>query len=124
MHPRLDVEAARTHLVEPGRFDEPVFAGPAHHRVDADLEEDPAVELPHLVTLDGLDDPGRERLEATREPTVEHPGGLDEVVVDRDQGVEHGPRLRIGEQAVELALAPVQGSLPARLRSAHAPRVA
>ena len=80
------------------------------------------VELPHLVTLDGLDDAGGQRLEPRGEPTVEHPGRLDEVVVDRDQRVEHRTRLGVGQQPVQLALAPVQR--PRRSAHAHGSRVA
>ena len=52
----VDVVATGAHLVEAGRLDHPVLALAADDGVEPDLEEDLAVELPHLVALFGLDD--------------------------------------------------------------------
>ena len=60
----VDVVATGPHLVEAGRLDLPVLALAADDRVQPDLEEDLAVELPDLVALVGLDDLRREVLRA------------------------------------------------------------
>jgi hypothetical protein len=56
------------------------------------------VELPDLVAFRGLDDLGGERLETSGESSFEHVGRLDQVVVDRDNGIEHLAWLRIGQE--------------------------
>ena len=64
----VDVVTAGAHLVEARRLDLPVLALAADDRVQSDLEEDLAVEVPHLVALFGLDDLGCEVLQLRREP--------------------------------------------------------
>ena len=81
----FDLVATGAHLVEARRLDQPVLGLAADDRVEADLEEDLAVELPDLVALVGLDDARRQRLEPRGQAAVEHVRRLDEVVVDRDR---------------------------------------
>src|SRR6185295_1786873 len=97
-----DVEAAPPHLVEARGLDLPVFALAPDDRVQADLEEDLAVEVPHLVALFGLDDLGREVLQLRGQAPVEHAGRLDEMVVGGKERVPDGPRLGISFEAVRL----------------------
>ena len=56
-HPGLDVEAARTHLVEARRLHAPLVPGPPDHRVEADVRIEAALVLPGLGAAVELDAP-------------------------------------------------------------------
>ena len=106
---RVHVVTRGAHLLEAGRLDLPVFGLAPDHRVEPDLEEDLAVELPDLVALFGLDDLGRVGLQLRRGSRPSNMlRRLDEVVVGGEEGVANRARLGIGQQAVRLALAPAQ----------------
>src|SRR5262249_57253887 len=90
------------------RLDLPVFALAPDDRVQPDLEEDLSVERPDLMSLFALDDARRLLLQLRGQPTFEHPGWLDEVVVGREERVPDVARLGVGLEPVRLALLPIQ----------------
>ncbi len=98
--PSLDVPAPPPHLLEAEGLETVGVRAASGHRVHPDLGEPAAVELPHLVALVVLDDARRPVGETGFEAALEHVGGLDEVVVHRDDGVFDLARRRIGEEQV------------------------
>src|SRR5207249_475572 len=120
---RVDVVAAGPHLVEASRLHFPVLALAADHRIQPDLEEDLSIEVPDLVAFLRYDNTRRVRIELRGESSLEHVGWLDEMIVDREQGVTDLARLGIGLEPMGLALAPVEpdrvGHTDNRLRPAR-----
>src|SRR2546423_1614782 len=110
MDARVDGLAAAPDLVETSRFDLPVLALATHDGIEPDLEVHLAVELPDLVAFFALDHARRSILQLLWQPSFEHVWRFHEVVVNREERVANGPRLGIVEQAMRLALAPVQAN--------------
>ena len=106
---RVDLVTPGPHLVEARRLDLPVFGLAADDRVEADLEEHLAVELPDLVALFGLDDLRRLRPAACAGSRPSNMCGGSTRWSSVEKSVWRiGARLGIGQQPVRLALAPAQ----------------
>ena len=100
VHARFDVVTAGSDLVEARRLERPLVARTAGDRAEAGELEALALEHPRLVAVVVLDHVRCARLQSCRQPPFEHPGRLDEVVVDRDHGQRDRPGLGIGQQAM------------------------
>lgn len=96
--PRVDIPTAAPHFVEPGGFHAPFLAGPADHRVEADVGVLATLVAPHLPPVVSLDDLRRAVGQGGGEPPGEGVGRLDDMVVDRDHDVLSLPGLRVWQQ--------------------------
>ena len=94
----IDVPATGPHLLEAVRLGRDGLGPTSRDGIGTGLGVAIPVELPDFVTFRGLDDPGREWLEPSRQSPFEHVGRLHQVVVDRDDGVVHLAWLGIGQQ--------------------------
>ena len=92
------VVATGPHLVEARRLHRPLVLRAARHRVQPDLGVTPAVEHPRLGAVLGGHDRGASSAIPGRQPALEEVGGLDEVVVDRDDGQTTRSWLGVGQE--------------------------
>ena len=90
-HPGPDVEAPRTHVLEPGRVHAPGLLRAADDGVEADVRIPAVLVQPGLGAVGVLDDAGRPSGQSGLDPTLEEIRGFDEVVVHRDDRHPDGP---------------------------------
>ena len=100
VYPGIDVVAAGTHLVEAEGLEAVRLGAPSGHRVHAHLGVALALELPDLMALGRLDDAWGPVGQGGGQPSLEHMGRLDHVVVDRNHRVAHLPGLGLGEEQI------------------------
>ena len=84
-HAGVDLVAAVAHLPERHGVHAVLLRRTPGHRVQAEVGAPLLAPHPHVGAVRGPDDAGRAVAPALGEVTVEHPGGLDDVVVDADQ---------------------------------------
>lgn len=84
----VNVPSATPHLVEPGRFETVLGHRPADHGVEADVGQRLSVIHPGLPAVPGVDHLRGAFGELARHAAGEGVRWLDDVIVDRDHGVE------------------------------------
>src|SRR5262249_33012338 len=84
LHARIDVVAARTHLLEAIRLQPEVLSWPSHRRGEPDVPQHLALEHPDLRSFLFLD-ARRAVTKLRRYVALEHVGRFDEMVVHRNQ---------------------------------------
>jgi hypothetical protein len=99
-HPRLDVVAAGTHLVEAKWLEAERIGPTSGDRIHPDLCVVTSLELPYLVTLGSLDDPGSALRHTCRHPADKRVDRLDHVIIHRDHSSQNLARLWFRQEQV------------------------
>ncbi len=100
----VDVVATRPHLVETEGLEAESLGPPAGDRVHAHLRVVVPFELPDLVALGCLDYPRRPVGQAGGHSALEGVDGLDDMIVDRDDGCPHLAWLGVGQEQVRVVV--------------------
>ncbi len=96
--PSIDVPTAAAHFVEPGGLHAPFLPWPPDDRVEPDVRVLAVFVTPHLTAVLGFDDARCSLGQRGGNPTLEHVGRLDDVVVDGDQNVMAVPGTGVRQQ--------------------------
>ena len=100
MHTGVDVVAAGPHLVEAERLQAIGLRAAAGHCVHPDLRVALTLEFPDLMALGRLDDTRGAVGQCVRQPMFERVCRLHDMVVHRDHGVAHLPRLGLRQEEI------------------------